>query len=99
MLAFYLNIAESFSFFHLILQHLNPRNLALLAHLKTNFDHATSTHIVPPPPVSAGGRGANPATKFTKRGGLVGSQFLEGIAGKRGEDDLFQKGLQFVHKK
>ena len=98
MLAFYLNIAESFSFFHLILQHLNPRNLALLAHLKTNFDHATSTHIVPPP-VSAGGRGVNTATKLTKRGGLAGSQFLEGIAGKGGEGDLFQKGLQFVYKK
>ena len=30
---------------------------------------------------------------------MAGSQFLEGIAEKRGEGDLFQKGLQFVHKK
>ena len=33
----------------------------------------------PPPPVSA-----EPPTKFSKRGGLSGSQFLEGVVRKEG---------------
>ena len=41
--------------------------------------------------------GVEPSTKFSKRKGLTGSQFLEGVAGKEG-DEFFQGGLQFLHK-
>ena len=37
-------------------------------------------------------------TKFSKRGGLAGSQFLEGDCWERGSD-FFHGGLQFLHKK
>ena len=35
-------------------------------------------------PLSAGGVGVEPPTKFSKRGGLTRPQFLEGVAGKEG---------------
>ena len=53
-------------------------------------DHGMHT----PPPPSA--RGVEPPTKFGKKEGLTGSQFLEGVAGKEGE--TFFRGLQFSHK-
>ena len=37
-----------------------------------------------------------PPTKFSKRGSLTKSQFLEGIAKKEGV--TFFRGLQFLHK-
>ena len=45
-----------------------------------------------------GGGGIEPPTKFSKRGGLTGSQFLEGGCRERGGDS-FQGRLQFLHKK
>ena len=41
--------------------------------------------------------GVEPPTKFAKRGGLTGSQFLEGVAGKDG-GDLFHEGCSFYIK-
>ena len=48
-------------------------------------------------PLSAG-RGVEAPAKFSKKAGLKGSQFLEGISGKEG-GDLFQGELQFLQKK
>ena len=48
-----------------------------------------------PPPFLQGW--VEPPTKFSKRGGLAGTQLLEGVAGKEG-GDFFQGGLQFSHK-
>ena len=55
----------------------------------------------PFPLLSAGGGGVGwgeRPTKFSKRGGLTGSQFLEGGCRERW-GDLFRRGLQFLHKK
>ena len=35
-------------------------------------------------PLSAGGGGVEPPTKFSKRGGLTGPQLLEGVAEREG---------------
>ena len=48
-------------------------------------------HSVHLPPFCRGG-GVESPTKFSKRWGLAGPQFLEG-------GDFFQGGLQFLHKK
>ena len=50
----------------------------------------------PPSAEGGGGGGGETPTKFSKRGSLVGSQLLEGVAGKE-EGDFFQGegGLQF----
>ena len=53
----------------------------------------------PPPPQFCWGEGeVEPPTKFSKRGDLKGSQFLNEIAGIEG-GDFFQGLLQFLHKK
>ena len=56
-----------------------------------------SRHHIVCTPLFFSGRGVEPATKFSKRGGSTGSQFLEGVAGK--EQVTFFMGLQFLHKK
>ena len=38
-------------------------------------------------------RGLEPPTKFSKRGGLTGSQLLEGVAGKERERGDFFQGV------
>ena len=43
-------------------------------------------------------RGVESPTKFSKRGAGQDLDFLRGIAGKE-RGDLFQEGLQFLHKK
>ena len=43
-------------------------------------------------PLSAGGRGGEPPTNFSKRVDSTGTRFLEGVAGKE-RGDLFQGGL------
>ena len=53
-------------------------------------------HSGHPPPYSSG-RGVEPPTKFSKRGGLTGPQLLEGVARKEGVT-FFREGLQFSHK-
>ena len=46
-----------------------------------------------------GGGGAEPPTKFSKRGGgLTGPQLLEGVAGKKG-GDFFQEGVAIFTQK
>ena len=55
----------------------------------------------PPPPFlmgGAGGGGVEPPTKFSKRGGLTGTQFLEGGYWEIGCSFL-QGGVQFFDKK
>ena len=53
--------------------------------------------IVCTSPFSPGG---GPPIKFSKRRGLTGSQYLEGVAGKAGKEGwFFSGGLQFFHKK
>ena len=47
-------------------------------------------HSVRPPPLSAPEGSVGPPTKFSKRRGLTGSQFLEGVAEKDGVT-LFQR--------
>ena len=56
-----------------------------------------SRHHIVCTPLFFSGRGVEPPTKFSKRGGSTGSQFLEGVAGK--EQVTFFRGLQFLHKK
>ena len=63
-----------------------------------HFGHGTFIVSTPPPPSrSAEGEGeVEPSTNFSKRGGgLTGSQFLEGVAGKEG-GDLFQGVVVFT---
>ena len=50
-----------------------------------------------PSPFSAG-VGGEPPTKFSKRGGLTGTQLFEGVARKDG-GDFFQGELQFSQAK
>ena len=61
------------------------------------FMGVLGTHSVHPR-LSVGGGGVEPPTKFSKRGDLTGSQFLEGDSWKSGSD-FFQGGLLFLHKK
>ena len=52
----------------------------------TRINALLVTFIVGTPTLSAGGQGVEPPSKFSKRGGLTGSQFLERVAWKeRGE--------------
>ena len=55
-------------------------------------------HSVHPLPLSAGGGGVEPPTKFSKRGGLPGHQFLEGGCWER-EGDFFQGGCNLYINK
>ena len=59
-------------------------------------------HSVHPLPflLWGGGGGVEPPTKFSKRGGGLDRAlvFRGGLVGKRG-GDLFEEGLQFLHKK
>ena len=48
--------------------------------------------------MGGGGRGVEPPTKFPKRGGLTGSQFLEGSCWEGGVT-FFKGELQFLCKK
>ena len=56
-----------------------------------HFETVVIMHSGHPHPPSAGGRGAEPPTKFSKMGGLTGPQLLEGGCWERG-GDLFQGG-------
>ena len=54
--------------------------------------------------LSLSAAGAEPPTKFSKRGGLIGPQLLQGFAAKEGGDFLGGEGrggccnFQFSHK-
>ena len=75
----------------IIFSHRNLPNHSV--HLPFVLGGATT----PPPHLSVGG--VEPPTKFSKRGeGLTESQFLEEGCWERG-GDIFQGGLQFLHKK
>ena len=51
-------------------------------------------HVVDtPPPLSTGGTGVEPPTKFSKRGGLTGPQLLEGGHWERGGGVTFFMGV------
>ena len=64
----------------------------------TLFVNLHPLHSVHPLPLSAGG-GVESPTKYSKRGGgLVESQFLEGVAGKEGDDFFQGKGCSFYIK-
>ena len=60
-----------------------------------------SNSIVCTFPFCWGGGRVEPPTKFSKRGGLIGPQLLQGVAGKEGVTIFGEGGggLQFSHKK
>ena len=58
------------------------------------------THSVHPPPPPTPFCSVEPPTKFSQRGGLRGSQFLEReLLGKRGVTFFRRGGVQFLHEK
>ena len=61
------------------------------------FASLSQNYSVHPLPLSAGGRGVEPLTKFEKRGDLKGPQLLEGGCWERGSD--FFQGVQLSHNK
>ena len=96
---------SSFRFFVLCFTETPVLRFAFLALLRTIllfpsknqiFKVLSQIHSVHPPPLSAGGGGVEPLTKFSKRGDLTRPQLLEGGCWERG-DDFFQGagGLQF----
>ena len=52
-------------------------------------------YIVHPPPLSAGRGRVEPPTKFSKRGGLTGTQLLEGCYWER-RGEFFSGGVAIV---
>ena len=53
--------------------------------------------IMCPPPHPSRGVGGEPSTKFLKKGGLTGPQFLEGVAGIE-LSDFFQGGKVVIFR-
>ena len=64
--------------------------------LNVNSLHIHSVHHHPPPPFLPGWE-VEPPTKFFKKGGLDRISVFKGGLLERG-GDLFQVGLQFLHK-
>ena len=60
------------------------------------MQHCHVSHNVPPPHPSRG-VGGEPSTKFLKKGGLTGPQFLEGVAGIE-LSDFFQGGKVVIFR-
>ena len=82
------------SFYRIKADGLTCNRMTSVAIFATSVVNIELTYCAPPPFC----RGAEPPTKFSKRGGgLAGPQLLEGVVGKEGSY-FFQGGLQFSHK-